>query len=145
MPSRRKTIKTLAGAGVAVSLLPTRWRKPAVDAIVLPAHAQTSDTVNLPPIGESFTVDAFGDGAVIIDLAPRISDPEGDPITLTIVDRGVLGGGLSIDNVTLTSPFEILVSVVNGSGEVFVDYQLSDGFSDSPIYRITVTNLDGPF
>lgn len=145
MPSRRKTIKTLAGAGAVVGLLPTRWTKPALESIVLPAHAQTSDAVNLPPVGESFTVDAFADSAIIVDVGPRVSDPEGDPITLTIVDSGVLGGGLSIDSVSLSSAFEIQVSVNNGSGEIFVDYQLNDGMSDSPVYRITITNLDGPF
>ena len=42
---RRKTLKKLlVGGGVAAvgSTLPTKWTKPVVDSIILPAHAQTT-------------------------------------------------------------------------------------------------------
>jgi hypothetical protein len=46
--SRRTALKTLmAGGGfVTLSALPARWAKPVVDAVMLPAHAQTSSARN---------------------------------------------------------------------------------------------------
>jgi hypothetical protein len=42
--SRRTTLKTLLAGGGVLSLaaLPSRWAKPVVDSVMLPAHAQTS-------------------------------------------------------------------------------------------------------
>ncbi len=45
--SRRKLLKSIAagsGAVVAGKSLPESWRKPVVDSVVLPAHAETSPT-----------------------------------------------------------------------------------------------------
>lgn len=41
---RRTTLKTLLAGGGVLSLaaLPSRWAKPVVDSVMLPAHAQTS-------------------------------------------------------------------------------------------------------
>lgn len=42
---RRRLIKALAGGGaatLAAAALPEKWVLPAVDAVVLPAHAQAS-------------------------------------------------------------------------------------------------------
>ncbi len=45
-PTRRKALKKLlvgGGAAVAAShALPTKWTKPVVDSVILPAHAQTT-------------------------------------------------------------------------------------------------------
>lgn len=43
--SRRKLIQALAASGVVVSakLIPEKWGKPVVDAVALPAHAQTTE------------------------------------------------------------------------------------------------------
>jgi hypothetical protein len=49
-PFRRKTIKTLAagvGALAGTTVLPDRWVTPIIQGIVLPAHAQTSATIQL--------------------------------------------------------------------------------------------------
>ena len=45
IPKRRRTIKVLAGGGVAASELmrPGTWTKPVLKSIALPAHATTSD------------------------------------------------------------------------------------------------------
>jgi len=45
--NRRRLLKALAGAGgvfTAGKLLPEQWTRPVVDAVTLPAHAQTSAT-----------------------------------------------------------------------------------------------------
>ena len=51
--SRRNLLKALAaGGGVAVSVasLPKTWSRPQIDSVLLPAHAQTTDTEE-PPEG----------------------------------------------------------------------------------------------
>jgi hypothetical protein len=49
---RRQLLKALAAGGGAVAgaaLLPGQWAKPVVEVGVLPAHAQTSGPLPLPP------------------------------------------------------------------------------------------------
>ncbi|HSH41549.1 MAG TPA: hypothetical protein VK973_05415 [Arenicellales bacterium] len=41
-PSRRRSVKAIAAVTGAITLLPQSWRKPLVESVVLPAHAQTS-------------------------------------------------------------------------------------------------------
>jgi len=51
--SRRKLIKALLGTGAAIgsaSLLPQRWTRPVISAIVLPAHAQLSPPPAAPAV-----------------------------------------------------------------------------------------------
>jgi hypothetical protein len=41
--TRRRVLKILMGGGVTVAILiPSKWIKPIVESIVLPAHAQAS-------------------------------------------------------------------------------------------------------
>ena len=42
--SRRSLLKKLAVGGIAGAALPTQWSRPVVDSVMLPAHAQTSDS-----------------------------------------------------------------------------------------------------
>ncbi|MBN1180093.1 MAG: twin-arginine translocation signal domain-containing protein [Anaerolineae bacterium] len=49
--SRRELLKLLAAAGGAVAAstaLPSEWTKPLVETGVLPAHAQTSEPIDIP-------------------------------------------------------------------------------------------------
>ena len=41
--TRRSLLKKLAVGGIAGAAIPTKWSKPVIDAVVLPAHAQTSN------------------------------------------------------------------------------------------------------
>lgn len=52
---RRNLIKSLAAGGTIAVALPKRWTTPIVDAVVLPAHAQTSDSCAAPGTGSSNT------------------------------------------------------------------------------------------
>ena len=50
--NRRKVLKSIAAGGGAVVIgksLPDRWAKPVVDAVVLPAHAETTDDTGSQP------------------------------------------------------------------------------------------------
>lgn len=57
-PGRRTTLKTLLTGGgfVTLSAAPGHWVKPVVDAVVLPAHAQTSPQVAANGFAVSFDV-----------------------------------------------------------------------------------------
>lgn len=51
-PSRRKLIKAIAGAAggaATASAVPSSWTKPIVNAVMLPAHAQTTGPTTTPP------------------------------------------------------------------------------------------------
>ena len=52
--NRRELLKVLAAAGgglAAAAFLPGKWLKPVVEAGVLPAHAQATDTVRITRLG----------------------------------------------------------------------------------------------
>jgi hypothetical protein len=78
--SRRKLLKSIAagsGAIVAGKSLPEEWKKPVVDSIMLPAHAQTSPAPSPAPetcstinVTFSFTTTVIGNGAVGYDIYP---------------------------------------------------------------------------
>jgi len=46
---RRNLILGSFGAGVVLPTLPTRWRRPLIDRVLTPAHAQTSPPPPTPP------------------------------------------------------------------------------------------------
>ncbi|MEM7358798.1 MAG: hypothetical protein AAF431_06865 [Pseudomonadota bacterium] len=56
-PERRKLIGLLGIGGAAAVAAPAKWSKPVIDAVLLPAHAQTScvtdTTVGGPLIGNA--------------------------------------------------------------------------------------------
>ena len=43
---RRKLLQIIGISSVAVAAVPSKWSKPVIDAVVLPAHAQTSCTTD---------------------------------------------------------------------------------------------------
>ncbi|MDZ7842411.1 MAG: hypothetical protein U5R46_16555 [Gammaproteobacteria bacterium] len=105
---RRRLIKALASGGGIVatgSLLPTSWRTPVIDSVVLPGHAQTScspqdDEYDLNP-GEST-------GSV---PAPGVLENES---CQTVTDFGNLmeleGGSVTSLNVNADGSFDYEVS-----------------------------------
>ena len=56
---RRKLLAIIGVGGVAAVAIPSRWSKPIIDSVILPAHAQTSmctadATTGGPLIGNGF-------------------------------------------------------------------------------------------
>jgi hypothetical protein len=68
--SKRKSLQLILTIGGVAAALPSGWRKPIVDSIVLPAHAQTS-----------FAADCSG-----ID-----TEPVDEPISLTVTATEIRG------------------------------------------------------
>ncbi len=67
--NKRKTLKTLLGIG-AVSALPTSWKKPIVEMVVLPAHAETSPIEPEPeptPVCSDANLSVSSSGPVITE------------------------------------------------------------------------------
>lgn len=59
---RRRLLKTLTAGGAVATV--TTWHKPIIDAVVLPAHAQTSD-----PVALSVTAAADTDSGLVVRAA----------------------------------------------------------------------------
>jgi hypothetical protein len=78
-PSRRRLLKLLAGSGMAAggaALLPQRWTRPMVEAVMLPAHAALSQLVfygtGLPALVSQNGPD--DDGTQVAGLPGRLAE-----------------------------------------------------------------------
>jgi hypothetical protein len=131
--SRRKLLKAAAaGGGVAVGLkaLPEAWRKPVIDVVVLPAHAQVSGDLSDPcsaviiPLttltwnvqvtgtvlgigGAGITVDATGTHGSETQNGSDTTDSSG-AYSIVLGPFSCAGGGMGQVNVTVTSPHPLL-------------------------------------
>lgn len=137
--ARRSTLKTLlAGGGVlGLGALPKEWSKPVVDAVFLPAHAQTS------VLGASgFT------GSFIVERGPGLLDF----LIPNAYAGGIPPGPFRVCITEETSTGRWVASLQIG-GEVFRikgDYggcvQFSCGGANSCYFlRVTKRNSDGSF
>jgi hypothetical protein len=94
--SKRNTLKTLVAGGALAGMIPETWRRPMVNAIVLPSHAQTT----VPPPKEP---PGCGDGGsctsgMNVNIISAELLPDGDLF--------VLGDGhIPADCVTVTGVF----------------------------------------
>jgi len=114
MQSKRNSLKKLAGVGVVSVLVPKSWTSPMVDAVLLPAHAQTSscraspeitfaaqaslESNDQPPAGQNDAYMATGTlttlntsyrladftGTVLLDVQVTVNDPAEFTITHTL-------------------------------------------------------------
>ncbi len=62
METRRKIIKGVIGTGLVSGALPNSWMKPVVNTVVLPAHAQTTETTTPAPVA---TITATASGPIL--------------------------------------------------------------------------------
>jgi hypothetical protein len=94
--SRRSLLKKLAVGGIAGAALPTQWSRPVVDSVMLPAHAQTSDSSvyggggasgnNTPP-GPA-PADSIGEEILDFFTPPAQATPNYHPYCIEIrIDR----------------------------------------------------------
>ncbi|KAA3630740.1 MAG: hypothetical protein DWQ08_05805 [Proteobacteria bacterium] len=84
LETRRASVKKILAAGglVGGSAVPAKWVTPVIDSVILPAHAQTTDTGN----GSSDVQLDFGRFAVSLSLDS--SGNGGIEVSGTIVDNG---------------------------------------------------------
>jgi hypothetical protein len=97
--SRRRILKTILVAGGGAAVVPKTWVKPAVDAVVLPLHAQASCPTD------------------VLEFSGEISwnDADGDEVCMTIsagLGDGAGGCALADDS---TGDFEGTLSSTGGT------------------------------
>ncbi len=121
---RRRSLKKIAlGGGMVASMaaLPSKWIKPIVDKVILPAHALTSTTTTINPCNDTLTGVAdfiapgkhqfvVPDGVCSVQIE-ALGAGGGGTVT------GNLGGigGISTGTISVT-PGEILMIVVGAQG-----------------------------
>ena len=49
--TRRRVLKVIIAGAVTTLILPTEWKKPAINALITPAHAQASPIETTLPSG----------------------------------------------------------------------------------------------
>lgn len=124
--SRRALLKSIAAGGsviVAGKTLPDKWAKPAVDAIVLPAHAETSppeccdiagqfcgDVISQTASPQPIQITVSPDGTVVIDL------PRGESATTSVPCFG--GDFDTVTNPQTTMRFRVTGTVNCNSNSV---------------------------
>lgn len=76
MQRRRRGLLKALGIGGAAANLPTAWTKPVVESVLLPAHAQTTDSGPRPITRVTFTyTDTVADIGQPLPTGVSISDP----------------------------------------------------------------------
>lgn len=135
---RRHTLKALTGGllfGSAASLLPSKWTKPVVNAVILPSNAQTttgaSPTPGTCPPGAvtitdpgtpsiTFEVDTYSHAVVATGAGPLIYLMPQSPPSATISPGGLIlwdpedDYTFATNNPPPTETFEVEVTDVNG-------------------------------
>lgn len=136
---RRHALKALTGGllfGSAATLLPSKWTKPVVNAVILPSHAQTSPgtdnnpgeacppgTVSITDPGAPsvrFEVDTYDHTVVATGAAPFIFLFLQSPASATISSSGQILWNPEDDYSYASNPppaneaFEVEVTDVNG-------------------------------
>lgn len=133
---RRHTLKALTGGllfGSAATLLPRKWTKPVVNAVILPVHAQTTplpepivctpETVVITNPGApslTFEVETYDYTVVVTAAAPFTFSLLQSPTSATISSSGQILWDPEDDYAFATNPpppsenFEVEVIDVNG-------------------------------
>lgn len=91
--SRRKLLKSIAagsGAVVAGKTLPEKWTRPAIDSVLLPAHAQTSNPESPEAICTDLLRIEIQDGYSGSGTNPVLDDG-GNPLNI-LVEENQAGG-----------------------------------------------------
>ena len=98
VPARRTAIKKITGAS-ALATLSTGWMKPAIDTVVLPAHASTTTPecfpINVEVIDWSDAGQSGGNGELTIEISSTAPDPFNQVSVSASVDNGTLVGDTS--------------------------------------------------
>jgi len=126
---RRKLLKSIAagsGAVIAGKNLPESWTRPVVDAVLLPAHAQTSacSTINITFV---MTVSGISDGGSGYDISQNGNPVDGD------------GGPFGVSD----GSYDFTISRTYGPGQYLVSAGLGISGTGSATATITVSCCTG--
>lgn len=156
---RRKTLKRAAGgAAVAMAATQGKWQKPVVDAVLLPAHAATSnpiqnlrltvavsnDNSDSPNASPSATagsttnyLNSDADDTIFFNVRIHVDPPQATPVTLSYDNGDDFG----------SAPASPIDAMTNAGGDVTFNFTSDGGIADDPTdaptenFRATVTGL----
>ena len=115
--ARRKLLKSLGTAGGVVAtsgMLPGQWTKPVVESVLLPAHAQTTQSDVASPAGPQCEIRTKFDA--------NFTEPFTNTLTLVVGDPTQVGGALAVrfpDGCGGTSPLTFLLEQGSSSTPSF--------------------------
>ena len=156
--SRRRVLSTLALGGGAAMIMPERWVKPVINAVVLPAHAEGTAVV-IDPVTGTYQ-GKHGDEMTLQFVVSNTAAGSPVEVTVTLHEAGEIkealepkkknaqtqmtaGGGLAdfevigFGKVTDQNGFEIVTPVFKFSGIVFAE----DGDGNPHVYGPTPASL----
>lgn len=83
MEQKRNTLKKILGVSTIAAVTPSSWKKPIVNAVILPAHAETSICVDIEITytGGNESTNLFRDGNNWWFGTNRPYDPSTDPLS----------------------------------------------------------------
>jgi hypothetical protein len=131
-PSRRQLLKILAAGGVVAgaSMLPSKWKSPALKTNILPAHAQTTPRLfTIVANDQNWSVDIVGEETDIRFEAAAYNN--GDPLENADLKAELVVGILSLVNVEPTG--------ADGVADFFFKVNTRNivGSPESPVATIT--------
>jgi hypothetical protein len=138
--ARRKILKAISGAGgvmAAGGILPHKWSRPLVDAVLLPAHAQTSACTE--PCQLSVQVEWYtGDDCDLMLVTPGGTEihPKATPQSACLQHDGDHGD--TLDNTQIETVSTIGCCVNPGTYRLYFDNDLATSVD----WTITGCNLD---
>jgi hypothetical protein len=130
---KRRTLKAVAVVSTGLVVTDV-WKKPLINSVLLPAHAQTSASDTTPPVGGNATVAVNSNGVASGSLIAR--DNSGATPTVTIVSQPSLG------NVSLSGlNFTYTASAGPGfTGSDSFTYKVTDASNnESPVYTVSIS------
>jgi len=129
--SRRRLLTTLASGGVAAGAMaiPTKWARPVVDSVVLPAHARSSPG-------------CVGQGGQTLTLNGNLAPDQQDPFSFCISGAGP-NDTVQIDLICSDGTLDPVLEVTNPDGVDYFDDDSGapcDAFNSSQIGPIPAVN-----
>jgi hypothetical protein len=123
--SRRKLLKVLFGSGAALAaakVLPEKWTRPVIEAVSLPAHAQTTTTVLNGTFAASSTAQVASNDWRLLDLViePAMANFVSVQICLNNIVSNVVSelllsiGGFNVATTSVPLPFNVAMSDPGG-------------------------------
>jgi hypothetical protein len=155
--SRRDFVKKLAAGGAvaagASQMIPKKWAKPVIDAVVIPVHAQSS-LGNLAPrwvlgddapgglagitTGTTSASDFLYDDGTDMAFTAVLTPPAAVPVTINVNQTGTTYGGDDFGTLTATA------NGTTGLATFGTFYPPNDDFGDNPGTGSIVVTFSAP-
>jgi len=137
--NRRKVLRSAGlsiGTVAATQMVPSKWTKPIIESVILPAHAQTSAACDLDTLVVSITMDDLS------DLAVQLFRSGSGGGLLEEFTQGSFSGDGTIELFNRCESADECYEIVFRNGSGTVEYSFSEN-SESRSFTSPVTVLIG--